>query len=281
MLLFIHILPFLKLFIPVFFFNFKYEKNNDLINLFVKLLIYLFIQLFIYLRLSLIFQVTELLQETLGPNLELNLNSSYDHFHNSKNDPLGRVLNEISIRDNQSLEGKNKNWNENLESSRSTTGDWREDILNNVMDSFQSRDSSRNVPQGSLVQHRNEEHSILSLSYESIYPDRHENHENYHRNALKTQFQLEERGKNENYHEIFQEKVRSPRYFQEENVYNLVSESESQSGTRTGTRAGVGVEVESDLHSTIELENLLLAMDDVTGNNLSKLLCCNQLEIIT
>ena len=35
----------------IFVFNHKYEKNNDLINLFVKFLIYLFIQLFIYLRL--------------------------------------------------------------------------------------------------------------------------------------------------------------------------------------------------------------------------------------
>ena len=207
-------------------------------------------------------QVSDIITQTLGPNLELDLNSYCDHSNFSEKDPLELLFKENSICESQILKGKNKNknknWNDNLESSRSTTGDWRENILNDVMDSFQSQGSSKNIPQERILPDRNEEHSILSLSYEYDYPDRHENH---YRNILKTQFQLEENSENENNYEIFQEKVQVPRYSSDESFSNFPSEYDLQSRSESGP----GTEI--DLHSTIELENLLLAMDDVTGNN--------------
>ena len=219
-------------------------------------------------------QVSDIITQTLGPNLELDLNFSCNHSNFSEKDPMERIFKENSIRESQTLKGKNENWNHNQESSRSSTGDWRENILNDVMDSFQSQGSSnnvprgysknilqgfsKNVPQGSILQDKNEEHSILSLSYEYDYPDRYENH---YRNILKTQFQLEEKSEIENNYEIFQEKVRSPRYSSDENFSNFQSEYDLQS--RSESEPGTDI----DLHSTIELENLLLAMDDVTGNN--------------
>ena len=250
----------------------------------------------------------------MGPDLDSNLNLSWNTLcsNGTERDPFGRVLGDISLRDSQSLKWRNGGWNDSLEGSRSSVSDWREEILNNVIASYQSDSPSRNVPYPNISpprniprpnrsSSRNEECSALSLSKESQHhsnPDRNysnflqkknektlekseiwgnvqeinvqqdknkneiqndyiNQHERQSENGRIEAVDYEERDRNKYFHERNQEGIQGPGSLNIESVSIFQSESEFESESR----------VRDEMHSTVELDNLLLAIDIASYNN--------------